>query len=277
MKGCVGWWPLTDGGGGIAKDISASAYDLTKTGTVTNESTVLGTAPLFDGSTGYFRKAQDMSIHTSDVGTISLWWRLDSTAASNPGDIMFYVGDESTTNTMMVIAGRIGGSAPNASISFFTYVSGSPQNLIGLYDNGATWAYDDAWHHFCYVVDSSSNHMYIDGVEISQSYYPGYTGNSFLYDATNFDAIRIGSRSSSGSTSGYTQGNVSNIRMWTRPLSSTEAFELYTNPWAGLSMPSETRYFFLSSPSPTINPFSRIITSSTILNKSGKTVIRRGA
>jgi len=72
-------------------------------------------------------------------------------------------------------------------------------------------------------------------------------------------------------------GDYQNVRVYNRALSPTEILELYTNPWAGLSIPSETRYFFFSSPSPTINPFSRIITSSTILNKSGKTVIRRGA
>ena len=239
-----GWWPLTetDNYASGAADISGNSYNLTKTGTVTSEFSALGTVPLFDGSTGYLRKAQDMSSHTSGVGTVSLWWRLDSTAANNPGDILFYVGDESTTDGMMVIAGRVGGSLPNASISFLTVAPGSPQNLLGVYDNGAAWAFDDTWHHFCYVVDSSSNHMYIDSVEISQSYYPGYgsssTGNVFLYDATNFDAIRVGSRSASSATSAYTQGNISNVRLWSRALSSSEVADLYYSPWLGSAYPS---------------------------------------
>ena len=40
-------------------------------------------------------------------------------------------------------------------------------------------------------------------------------------------------------------GYLQNIRMWNRSLSSSEVLELYTNPWAGLSIPSETRYFFV--------------------------------
>ena len=233
------WVPLTetDDYASGAVDISGNSYDLTKTGTVTSESSALGTVPLFDGSTGYLRRAQDLSSHTSGVGTISLWWRLDSTAPNDPGDVLFYMGDESTSNRTSVVAGRVGGSLTTASIYFLAVAPGSPQNLIGVYDNGAAWAYDDTWHHFCYVVDTASNHMYIDGFEVSQAYYPSYgsssTGNVFLYDATNFDAIRVGTRSISGSTSNYVQGNVSNIRMWTRALSDEEVWSIYENPWLG--------------------------------------------
>jgi len=281
MKGCVGWWPLNDGGGDIAKDLSGNGNDGTQSGGVSWASTAKGTAASFDGVDDYFEANSNLSVFESQVGTVSIWFKLDSAALDNPGDILLSIADgSSTTNRMSVIAGRVGGSLPGSSIAA-TFLWGGTIYLLGCYDNGAHFVFDDTWHHFAYVVGSASNAMYLDGVEVTQTYYAGFgtstTGNCFCNPTTSLDGARIGARKLSGSYLSYSQGNIQNTRVYNRALSPAEILELYTNPWAGLSMPSSTRYFYF----PTTLPLSETIGTFKMRNLSfapksgGRTIIRK--
>jgi hypothetical protein len=86
-------------------------------------------------------------------------------------------------------------------------------------------------------------------------------------DGTTFRVYRNGVQVSSGavttaplSTAGYklyinelpvvsgSSGltcSMQNVRLWSRALLDSEVFELYINPWAGLSVTSSTSYFFV--------------------------------
>ena len=259
MKGCVGWWPLNDGAGTKAVDLSGNGNDGTQSGGVSWASTEKGTAASFDGVDDYFAEDTSTPAAINSNGfphSISAWIYLDNASAINFGAAL---GNASTTNTLCCV------QLFSSGVARYLYRSGS--TIIIVASTSTTTA--GAWYHVVGVSESTTSHkIYLNGVLEA-------TDTTSVTASNNFTNFSIGALRRS--TVDYGEGKVQNVRVYSRALSASEILELYTNPWAGLSIPSATRYFFFSSPSPIINPFSKIITSSTILNTSGKTVIRRGA
>ena len=273
VKGCVGWWPLTDGAGGILKDISGNGLDATLSGTNTWETETLGTVNFFDNtsSIGSHAEVSAAPPDLTSAFTWSSWNKLDpsTNVASHKYGAGFAITNSSGSSDIEVYF--------NSNSSF----SNQRPQLVFNRSNGGTFvnmnyslsgglAYDE-WVHWVVVYGGSYTKVYRNGTFIGTK------------SVTNAPLLTSGYKLLlNGSINPSIYSSISlrmqNSRLWSRALLDSEILELYTNPWAGLSMPSETRYFLpLSQSSPTINPFSRIITSSTILNKSGKTVIRRGA
>ena len=271
MKGCLGWWPLTDGAGGIAKDITSNANDGSQSGGVTRIDTELGPVASFDGVNDRL-DLTNLGGHNSYTTqtTVSLWC---------------YLRDDSLQQYWFNK-----GDAGGTGFSLFAWTPATGDLELKLYDisfgngvasrvGGLATQILNKWTHLVFVssgpnfTQASNLKIYANGV--LQTVTGPVDGNGFDSGEDGSGVLSLGGRSFDNNRN--IDADFQNVRFWNRALSDSEAFELYINPWAGLSMPSETRYFFLSSPSPTINPFSRIITSSTILNKSGKTVIRRGA
>ena len=254
MRGCVGWWPLTDGGGGIAKDISTGGNDGTHDVGLSHTATEIGNAVNFPGSGSI-----DSSVTVlSQPMTISAW-AYPTTLPTNIYGKNIYTGQQSWGRVELNIEWQSSTGDVVAQLYSGTHLGSH------AYLPGTTKINANEWVHLVGVYDGASSELYVNGVLDATGQLGSYTLSG---------GFRIGALWNGGYNF---LGNIQNVRIWDRALSSSEILQLYTNPWSGLSMPSETRYFFLSSPSPTINPFSRIITSSTILNKSGKTVIRRGA
>jgi hypothetical protein len=253
MKGCVGWWPLTDGGGGIAKDIVG-----TNDGTLTNVDWLdseLGMSSDFQTETTGDHITTGFSAAGQSEITVSLWMRNDGGNTPNSYGRLLSMG---FLNSLDCYIKKDSNQALSFAINGSVVSTNSPPPI-------------GEWYHFCGVWSQSSRQeLYINGSLITTT-----TPNTSVI-ASGSHNVFIG-----GTTDGPRtfHGGIQNVRILDRALSDSEVLQLYTNPWAGLETTSSNRYFFFSSPSPppTINPFSRIITSSTILNKSGKTVIRRGA
>ena len=212
MRGCVGWWPLTDGGGGIAKDIVG-----TNDGTLTNSpswvSSSIGSAIKFTET----NPNKNVSLTSTLLGTthtISFW-------ASQ-----YYDGN--------VLGGDGGPTGGDSKI----YMSSSGLKYTADGWGGGTTSAPPVKagrFHVCVVRSSTTTDWYLDGVFFQQK--------SFTSSTRQFELASIGGADIS-SWNGYS-GTVQNVRIWNRALSATEVLELYTNPWAGLSMPSATRYFFV--------------------------------
>ena len=264
MRGCVGWWPLNDGAGTKAVDLSANGNDGTQSGGVGWDSTTRGTAADFDGVDDRFDLTNLGMDFSSDDFTVSMWIYVDSISSpeylwvkQTSGNSFSCIFWFNTATTLQLIHF----TSASACMAQYTIAS----SLVG------------GWNHLVATdvspssLLSSNKAVYLNGELLT----PDSSANGTGIITESSGTLSLAGRISDNLR--QLSGDYQNVRVYNRALSPTEILELYTNPWSGLSMPSETRYFFFSSPSPTINPFSRIITSSTILNKSGKTVIRRGA
>ena len=277
MKGCLGWWPLTDGAGGILKDISGNGLDATLYGTNTWETETLGTANRFDNSSsdGNNARTADTQLDLSSGYTVAFWIKHEELLAgtSRYGGGLALTDGAGTGSWWHAISSDI-------EIYFNSFFANSqhPQLVHNRANGGIQSSYNrtqgqkdvqnNVWHFWVVAFDGTNARVYQDASLV------GTSGTLSVPLSTTGKHIVI--NGPADAATGLTC-SMQNVRIWSRALLSSEVFELYINPWSSLSMPSTTRYFFLSSPSPIINPFSRIITSSTILNKSGKTVIRRGS
>ena len=223
MKGCVDWWPLTDGGGGIAKDI-VGTNDGTQSGGVTWADTELGRAASFDGVDDYLAFGTYSSFFPgpSITGSISTWFKWFS------GDVAM-MGNQYTINERLYISVYNG----KWDIGFGDYLWNS--NYTGTLVS----AVSGEWTHIVVSISSGVAKLYVNGSETitktadtSVSLGGQFSAGIYYYDG--------------GPDSNWREPfELQNVRVYTTALSSNQVQQLYTNPWSGLSMPSATRYFFV--------------------------------
>jgi Concanavalin A-like lectin/glucanases superfamily len=110
---------------------------------------------------------------------------------------------------------------------FLVFTSGGTKIVIyagSSYQPYASFSLDGTWHHFVVVIDADTTpHLYIDGSP--QTLSGSWSGSPQIN--TNF---RI------GGTFQYYTGDVDEVGIWSRALSSTEISQLY-NSGAGLQYP----------------------------------------
>ena len=243
MRGCVGWWPLTDGGGDIARDISTSADDLTATGTPTWVSSEIGTAVELVSNTTYLTSSVYGNTYQQWTPITIVLWVSSANAAQNG---LFQYGSQTTDGSPLYLL-------QNNSGTLRWYSKNSYGTGLSVSTN--------TWHQAVLTNDGTSVKYYYDGT-LSQTIT---TSDTYGEDVTNKFWIGAGYR--------YSNTNqFQNVRVYNRALSATEILELYTNPWSGLSIPSATRYFFVSQPQQIFPPRMKLKTSIN-LGKGGRIVI----
>jgi hypothetical protein len=217
----IGWWPLTetnDYASGAA-DISGNAYDGTKNGTITSESAALGTVANFDGSTGYFQHSNTLAQSFTNSFSVSFWARPESSASDQ----------RAVTN--WVTPGNTGAQWN----VWLDVVTGGIRWAAAIYDQSGTYqiagttvasATLNEWQHVCATWSSSSTDLlvYVDGVEMAS------ITASNMFASTASTSFQIGN---SATESKYFDGDIANVRVWTRELTSTEVWSIYENPWLG--------------------------------------------
>jgi len=261
MNGCIGWWPLTDGVGSIANDISQVRRHMFAQGNPSWITTTRGTAVDYNGAGDYYQTTTPYYINTFPW-SMSCWGYYTGTGTDR--DTIFSLGCSTSDVPYSYI--YFDNNFLEVRYAVRCSASGFPTQTIGSAITAGNW-----YHIVAIQYSQTLSKMFVNGVEIGSD-----TNNLNSGPNPALNQVQSGVLDRTTPINDLL-GQAQNLRLWQRVITDSEALELYTNPWSGLETTSSTRYFFLSSPSPTINPFSRIITSSTILNKSGKTVIRRGA
>ena len=248
MKGCVAWWPLTDGGGGIAKDL-VGRNDGTLTSGISWANSSLGNASEHPSAGGQYIST-GLDLAGESAVTVSAWIRNDG---SGLGNTFGKVISQSHVGSFDTYINKTG----NASLAFDI-------NSTTVYANNSDIPPIGTWFHVCFVWQQSvTQAVYINGVLSNSG-----TADSSVIGATTHNVFI-------GGTSALTRpwdGGIQNVRILDRALSESEVLQLYTNPWSGLSIPSATRYFFVSQPQQIFPPRMKLKTSINV-SKGGRIVI----
>ena len=267
MKGCVAWWPLTDGAGGILKDISGNGLDATLYGTNTWETETLGTANRFDNSVSRTSHAETANTQPDLTGgyTFSTWVKHEELAQG--GTNKYGAG---------IVLGNSSGSSDLEIYFRGNHVAQHPQVVHNRSNGGTNASYyinnnnytddNNVWVNFAVTYDGSSIKIYRDGV------YQGASSSGVAAPlSTSGYKIYLNELPVVANQGGLTC-SMQNTRLWSRALLSSEIFELYINPWSSLSIPSATRYFFVSQPQQIFPPRMKLKTSINV-SKGGRIVI----
>ena len=257
MKGCVGWWPLTDGGGGIAKDL-ARRNDGTLDTTVSFSNGELGNNAEFDPDGLNDGITTTYSPNGLSAISLSAWVRNDG---GNTGDSFAKI----VASDHGAASGGFDWMINKNNTSYTLYIAGTGN----LSTASTTLPALGEWWHAAATWETGGNiKLYINGVEVTYSTQGSYTGS-----LTTTNDVEIGDVSNAVRP---WNGGIQNVRIWNRILSDSEVLELYTNPWSGLSIPSSTRYFYFPP-----RPLSETIGTFKMRNLSftpksgGRTIIRK--
>jgi len=211
-SGLVGFWPLTDGTGTTATDLSTGGNDGTQSGGVTWASTAIGTAASFDGVDDEFTisHSSDYNAATTGALSISAWVLID------------------TATDYRVIVGKDRGGSGREWLVYYNYLeskfsfsiwsSGGTQFLVS---SSSTYPLS-TWFHVVQVWDGSTLRGYVDGVEVASL-------SAAITPKTDATAdVKIGDN-----VDNQMDGNIQNVRIYNRAITATEVAELYSVPWTG--------------------------------------------
>ena len=221
-----GWWPLTETGNFAsgAADISGNGNNGTQSGGVLSEFSELGTVASFDGVDDNFGMASP--IYTHGAVSASAWFKWDGSATFN-SILGNYIS--STSHDKLYVQYR------HDTTTLRAYLGSQNSQVVA-----ATVTLTD-WHHIAVTWDLSTAKLYLDGVQIDSVAYSSTSGTQ---STSNFT---IGDRASDGSL--HAGGDIQNVRLWSRNLSSTEVANIYYSPWLGSaytgtsSDPATNRFF----------------------------------
>lgn len=205
--GLVGYWPMDDGGGAVAGDMSGNGNNGTITGgTWTNGKR--GGALSFDGSSSKVIIPNSSSLNISGSAiTVSVWFKTSSLSGKK---ILLNKGSY--------------GYHWNYGIGF------NDSNLMFRHNNGdiistAVSVSLNTWHNFTAVYSGGNDYYYFDGVLVDTKSDGGWA------EQTGNKQLTIGAAYTFG-TDGYSKlfnGQLDDVRIYNRALTATEISKLYSS------------------------------------------------
>ena len=220
LRGCVGWWPLNDGAGSKAADLSVGGNSGTLVGNVTWESGERGYASEHPSADATYISTGYSAVGESAI-TVSAWIRNDGSAAGNSFGKIVSQGHATNFDSYM-------NKSANETLSFDI-------NATIVTANNADIPAIGTWFHVCFVWEQSVYQgVYINGVESNTT-----TADTSVIGAVNHNLFI-------GGTSAATRpwdGGIQNVRVYNRALTATEVSRLYSEPWAGLEPLSPFSFF----------------------------------
>ncbi len=216
------YWPLDEGAGTVAADLTGNGYD----GTISTGPTWVTPGKIGDGALQFTGAGDVRGSHVAIDNrsfTIAMW--VNPTLPSSGSQILFSTQSSGATGLNLHL--RIGGPASTDSpvsgirFGFYNIDLDSPANVLK----------SNTWYHltFRYDFEAQQKTIFVDGMQVSQN-----TSTAFL--ATTGDIV-LGSWAGSA----YFTGIVDDFQIYLRALSATDVVKIM----AGLADAS-----LANSPSP---------------------------
>ncbi len=221
--GLVGYWPLDEGSGTRAEDVSFN----TNKGTINGGTWVAGKngkALSFNGSSDYVLVSDNSNVQQANVRSISVWIKPNSLSETVPRILNEYEGG--STGWSLVLRGS-GDTFPNSIDMSFNgnYSRATPSGGINS---------TSSWLHIVVVMSSTAtiNNIYLNGVDQTLQ---DTASNAIINGSTV--GFSIGARTDPAR---YFNGSIDDVRIYNRALSAAEVKALYEGSVASVVNKSKT-------------------------------------
>jgi len=216
----VSWWKLNaqdtfDGNDWTIKDYAGSndgtSFNMTSANLVqSNLQYTSGYSPWaidLNGTDQLFNCSNDSSLQITGAITVSYWFKGQGGSATAGG--VGKLGNNGSRGFLL-------GMTSSGTITF--YIAPTASSLISA---GYSHTPDTNWHHIVGVFNpSTSLELYFDGQSVDTT----PTSTSSQYNAVN--NLQIGAR---GDSTGFFDGQLSNVAIWNTNLSSSQISTMYNN------------------------------------------------
>jgi predicted phosphodiesterase len=142
----------------------------------------------------------------------------------------FKTNPDNPTDTYIINKGGVGGENPGQNMNFGLFmtrgekIKGGFETMTGedYFVNSSSSYEDGLWHYAVLTYNGSTLKLYVDGIEVAAT----PTGGA-VPDNTGRDPVVIGA--TSRGLDKYFTGNIDEVRIWNRAITSTEVADQYTN------------------------------------------------
>ena len=219
-NGLVGYWPMDDGSGSTAADISGGSDGSISGATWTTGK--YGSGLNFDGTNDFVSCGSGSTLRPSTTLSVSAWVRPDRFAYYEgiAGTIHDTGSTESGYLIMTNTSSRFGAGACGSGDSTITYLN------AGTYSAGS-------WYHVMLTNDGSTSRLYVNGTQVTS------VGESTPMDYTPASVFEIGRYSDDNETH-YFDGIIDEVAVWDRALTQMEVTYLYNGGRIPAIMVTET-------------------------------------
>lgn len=208
-SGLAGYWPLDNGSGTTATDVSTNGNNGTLTNGPTWTTGQIGSAVDFDGTNDYINAGTDASLVFTSKRTLSAWIYIDGTMVNGDTYRIIYKHSSGDTNAYYGLSVGHNGFG----IKLTSYQGGGGGNI-----SSSAFLNAGQWYHVAATFDQPTVSLYINGA----------------LDSTQQDTVGGGYASGSGTTyiggisgEGYFNGKIDEVRVYGRPLSADEISQVY--------------------------------------------------
>jgi hypothetical protein len=230
-SGLVGYWNF-DGKNitrGRINDLSPSGFSMQAFNIATSTFYTfgkIGQSLKFDGSNDYIEYSG--KVDNSNTGTITAWVKTPpiTTAGEIRGILMY--GGNATPNAALFGMRIQNTSGTKQLVVTQRSDGGVTADVIGK-NNPSPAIDDDKWHFVSVSSNGVFYNIYIDGVVQTKTIISGIDGGDWFSDTTAAigGVTRIGAAKSNGTDTQYFNGQIDDVRVYNRELSSTEILRIY--------------------------------------------------
>ena len=216
-QGLVGCWiPSVSGSGLLLPDVSGRGNHGTLTNMASDDwvSAQYGRALDFDGTDDYVQN----SVKFYGIGAIAFWVK----TATEIGAAVSFGTTASSGNLMLVALGQnIAGSLNDELITVATLATSA--RIEGYTTANRNELLDNKWHHVCISQPASnaSYEIYLDGSKKTTTVGDASLTTFGIGSATG-DVMQFGSRRFNATQGAYLNGQLDDIRLYSRALSESE-------------------------------------------------------
>jgi hypothetical protein len=205
--GLVGGFNFNEGAGTTVADASGSGNTGTIVGATWTTAGKFGNALSFNGSSSYVELSKTDAYDSLPQGTIEAWVKWSGTGYNT-----WFTADSGNCLNPFELA------VDNGK---FTVWAG-PSGCSATFNAYVSIPNPTAWHHLAYVVSSTGNQFYIDGIQQPATYVIGSAASTFFFASAAGGVTHYNIGRSVNNSSETFNGTIDEVRIYNRALTSTE-------------------------------------------------------